>query len=182
MYRYAFPKCFIQGSTDPVPYGHLVLHGAVPQKCRDCKYLFEGSCRRAADTVEDYQSLDHGPCPKHGEANPIELRGKNPERPLFVPKKCASCEFLSNDPIRGYVCLYQKEIWGGFPRSLDWASWEPELAPIGIQQKVIATVEVLSNVKLGLSAKAVLELKRLYPGLSTEAAIKCCAIFAKRIG
>src|SRR5262249_31730502 len=149
-------------------------------KCTSCRYLFEGSCSRAVDAIEDYQVLDHGPCPVPGETSPVELRGKSPERPLYVPRKCVSCEFLAEGAI-GYVCAYQKEKWGDFPRSLDWGSWEPELLPLGIEQKVIATVEVLADVKQGHVARAVTELQRLYPGLSLGAAIKCCATFAKRI-
>lgn len=132
------------------------------------------------ERVEDYQVLDHGPCPVDGDTRPVEMSGKKPSRPLFVPYKCSSCTFLRADSIRGFVCNYHKEQWGSFPRSLDWGGWEPEHAPLGIDGKVIATVEVLAEIGQGRSARAVAELKRLYPGLSTEAAVKCVARFLSR--
>lgn len=181
MYRYAFPICPVHGGTEPKPYGHLVLHGAVPEKCSTCRFLFEGSCIRAGSSVEDYQVLDHGPCPIKGDTSPVEMLGMQPARPLFVPRKCSSCEFLTSDPIRGFVCAYQKEKWGQFPRSLDWGNWEPKITPLGIEGKVIATVEVLSEIEQGHTGKAVIELKRLYPHLSTEAAMKCASIFSRKL-
>lgn len=182
MYRLAFPACSVEGNQEPVPYGHLVLHGAVPKKCSDCKNLFEGSCRRALSSVETYQVLDHGPCPVKGDAFPVPLSSTRSDKTLFVPQKCINCQNLGSDGIRGFFCTFEQEKWGKFPRSLDWSGWAPKNNLLGIEGRVIATDEVIDDVKNGNSGSAVQKLKSLYSELSTEAAIKCVKIFAKRIG
>ncbi|MGA4634656.1 hypothetical protein ACPA5B_12345 [Pseudomonas solani] len=136
---------------------------------------------RNFNTVGMYQTLDHGACPIPGSTEPVERFDERSRQPLFVPSKCTDCEYLKNDEIRGYICLYQQELWGSFPRSLDWGDWRPEFDPIGIEGKVVTTVELRALIADGHTARAVVELKRLYPGLSTHAALSCVSIFKERI-
>ncbi|MFZ6760373.1 hypothetical protein ACO0K9_24480 [Undibacterium sp. Ji50W] len=180
MYRKSFPACTVKGSLAPVPYGHMVLHGAVPEKCTSCKHLFEGSCTRALDDVEDYQSLDYGPCTVNGPCTPVPMPDTS-NRILFVPEKCQACTNLTRDTIRGYICNENISTWRSFPRSLDWGEWHPIHLPMGIQQKIIATDEVLNEIAAKRKAQAVVLLKSLYVGLSTAAAIQCVDIFAERL-
>ncbi|MFZ6723724.1 hypothetical protein [Undibacterium sp. Ji49W] len=100
---------------------------------------------------------------------------------LFVPEKCQTCTNLTRDSIRGYICSENISTWRGFPRSLDWGDWRPTHLPMGIQQKIIATDEVLNEISANRKARAVALLKNLYINLSTAAAIQCVDIFAERL-
>lgn len=173
MYRWAFPKCKVISSFQPSPFAHLASHGAVPEKCTGCPHLFEGSCTRAFETIKDYQVLDHGPCPVQGSTAPVPIKSKGSGKLFFIPKKCSDCQCLTSDEIRGFTCSYETEIWGDLPRSLDWGEWSPPYKPIGVQGKIIATIEVIEEIMNRRIARAALHLKQLYPTMSTAAAIQC---------
>ena len=181
MYRRSFPKCTIEGSLEPASFGHMVLSGSVPKKCTDCKSLFEGSCVRALEIVEDYLQLDYGSCPVQGETSPVEKIAGEYNCIYFVPIKCNKCEFLTYDDIRGFICGYQKDIWKDFPRTLDWGAWSPKFTPMSIEGKVTSTDYVTDLVLKGNKAAAVKELQRIYPPLTLDAAMKCVGIFSEKI-
>jgi len=132
MYRTSFPPCLVEGPVDPVPYGHLGLQGAVPRKCVTCSHLFEGSCTRAVDQVQDYSNLDHGPCRVDGPTDPVAYEDAFIRSKVAVPRKCATCVFLAHHPIRGFVCRQDEDRWGDLPRSLDWGAWVPERPVVGL--------------------------------------------------
>lgn len=91
--------------------------GAVPQKCSQCHYFFEGGYLRCGPDQE--MCLDHGSCPYPGETCPEDY-----EDLFLIPKKCISCRYLELE-IRGCVCRYESEKWGDVPRNLDWGDREP---------------------------------------------------------
>lgn len=120
-----FPRCPVSGPVDPpVPYGHLVSRGAIPTKCASCSNLFEGECTRESPTA-GYMALDHGPCPVEGPTDPVFYEDRFITSKVEVPRKCATCASLKVDGIRGFICGRGPEVWGDFPRGLDWGSWAP---------------------------------------------------------
>ena len=181
MYRKSFPKCGVEGSTEPVEFSCMVSKGAIPEKCVRCEFQFEASCTRAIDLVSDYQEFDHGPCKIAGETYPVEMLGPNQKYTYSVPAKCVHCEFLEFDDIREFGCGFDNDIWGDFRRSLDWGNWSPKYTPVGIDQKVIATDLLQEYIRNNKKAEAVKEIKRLYPPLSLNAAIRCIEMFKDRI-
>ena len=133
MYNNAFPKCEVQGSFVPIEFDHGALEGAIPEKCASCKESFEGSCLRAITLMDDYLSLDHGPCEIAGDTTPTKIDSNN-NAPIYVPKKCSQCDFLKQSDIDGYYCSSEREKWGDFHRSLDWGNWEPDHPVVGIRR------------------------------------------------
>ncbi|MBK8252682.1 MAG: hypothetical protein IPK82_08445 [Polyangiaceae bacterium] len=126
MYVRYFPRCPDNGPIYPEqPFGHFGFEGAVPRKCRRCKYLFEGECTRNAANGQPYLMLDHGPCPVDGPTDPVQYENEFVVSKVQVPRKCSTCRFLRLDSIQGFVCGAEPHIWGDFPRGLDWGSWRP---------------------------------------------------------
>ncbi len=169
MYRTVLPRCTIFGSVEPVPYCHF-LSGAVPNKCQHCKYLFEGSCRRAVDQVQNYLSLDHGPCPINGKTNPILVETQYYKSKVFVPEKCCSCKHLELDRIRGFVCNFERERWGHFPRTLDWGAWTPEQPNIGLESGRSVSLEVLQAVAAKNEVHAIKAFRTSHPEVTLREA------------
>lgn len=167
MYRTVFPRCTVPGSVEPVPYSHF-MSGAVPSKCRQCPHLFEGGCRRAMEQVQGYLSLDHGPCPVKGPTEPVLVETQYYLSKVYVPSKCRACRHLLLDPIRGFVCNFERERWGSFPRTLDWGSWSPEHPNLGLQSGRSVSVEVLQAVHLRNEVEAI----KAFRGLHRDATLK----------
>jgi hypothetical protein len=190
MYRYAFPKCPVEGSVQPVPFGHFLSNGAVPAKCAACGLFLEGECLRAMQAIEGYQVLDHGACPVQGDTSPTKMIEENTGRVFFVPAKCAACGYLFSNSTRGFFCTYQQQIWGDFPRSLDWGHWRPGINPIGVRcgylgcyYTVIPTMDVLSEMQKHHWLRAATMLTKLYPELDFSTAKQCLtALSNKRAG
>jgi hypothetical protein len=44
-----------------------------------------------------------------------------------IPQKCVPCPLLAVDSIRGFTCHEDSDVWGSFPRSLDWGWWDPSM-------------------------------------------------------
>lgn len=130
MYRNSFPKCEVLGEWEPVEFGHMASHGAVPKKCSSCSNLFEGECMRRLDDVDSLLRLDYDSCGKTGSSQPIEIEVIN-ENSIFVPEKCLHCEFLGKSDIHGHFCKSENDKWGDFPRDLDWGDWKPDYSLIG---------------------------------------------------
>jgi len=63
MHKLYFPRCPVDGPIEPpVPYNHMGIGGAIPNKCGSCDFLFEGGCTRFFDELQRYTHLDYGPC------------------------------------------------------------------------------------------------------------------------
>jgi hypothetical protein len=120
MHRKAFPFCTVSGPLDPVPFGHLGLHGAIPRKCSQCAHSFEGSCLRAMDSLHRYLELDYGFCGIDGDTEPVALDYPDVDPDLEVPRKCSTCPYLRPDQVHGVVCTKDSDVWGHLSRSLDW--------------------------------------------------------------
>ena len=163
MYRRSFPKCTITGSVDPVPFNHLGLQGAVPRKCAECKLMFEAECRRAADQVKGYLALDHGPCPVKGETKPICYENQFVKSKVFIPSKCRTCRHLEFSIYRGFICKYEIEKWGKFPRTLDWGVWAPEHPNLGLSTGRSVPLELLQAVQMGNEAAGVKAFRKAFP-------------------
>ena len=119
----------------------MFSEGAVPKKCSECEYLFEGECTRPGGEVP-YLHLDHGPCGIEGPTDPVVFENEFIKGKVEVPKKCTTCAHLSVAPIYGFYCAKDSDKWGDFHRALDWGTWHPEgitarLAPPTITTKVL---------------------------------------------
>ncbi len=154
MYRTVIPRCTVPGSVEPVPYSHFMT-GAVPSKCSTCEHLFEGSCRRAMEQVRGYLALDHGPCPMRGPTSPVIVETEHYISKVSVPAKCERCRHLALDRVRGFVCNFEHEKWGAFPRSLDWAAWSPEHPNVGLKSGRSVSHEVLQAVAAQREVEAI---------------------------
>ena len=72
MHKFYFPSCKVNGDIEPpVPFNHMGIAGAVPNKCGSCPHLFEGGCTRYIDSVNQYLHLDFGPCKVNGPTDPV---------------------------------------------------------------------------------------------------------------
>jgi len=149
------PRCEVEGPLDPVPFEHLGIKGAVPRKCSTCRFLFEGECTRVMGQIAGYLSLDHGPCPIRGKTLPVLYETEYIRSKVFVPEKCASCHDLKYDPVSGFVCNYEREVWGAFPRELDWGNWSPEYPNLGLESGRSVSVPVMKAVAAGREVDAI---------------------------
>lgn len=132
MFRQAFPRCEVPGPVDPVPYSHFCSNGCIPRKCSTCKSQFEGGCGRGVEQTAGWLALDHGPCAVPGPSDPVLIENRYISSKVSVPRKCSHCRHLDYDGIRGFVCGWQQEMWGDFPRTLDWGDWTPETPNVGL--------------------------------------------------
>ena len=180
MYRTAFPRCTVLGSFEPVPYSHF-LNGAVPAKCSQCDHLFEGSCLRAKDQVRDYLSLDHGPCPVTGPTDPVLIETKYYVSKVSVPSKCRDCRYLLLDHVRGFVCNFESEKWGYFPRTLDWGLWTPEYPNLGLQSGRSVSVDVMRAVQQRNEVAAVKAFRAVHKDASFKEARDAYAELVEKV-
>ena len=172
MYRYYFPICPVKGPIEPpIPYGHMLSKGSVPNKCADCGYLFEGSCRRFPE-AQPFLHLDHGPCGIDGPTKPVYFENQFIKAKVKVPQKCVSCKFLETDRIRGFVCRKDEDKWGDFPRGLDWGDWKPDLTTDCIHLKLplpkVTTLKLSQHACNNDILEFIKEHRRINPGISTE--------------
>lgn len=171
MHSQYFPACPVDGPIEPpVPFGHMFSRGAVPQKCSQCQFLFEGECIRYANDVGHYLHLDHGFCGIAGLTDPVLYRDKFIESKVEVPRKCVSCSFLSYDQIRGFVCSKDEEKWGDFPRGLDWGNWQPDIVYLELPFPKLTTKELSKHAKNDDLIEFLKEHRRINPGLSIQEA------------
>ena len=174
MYKYYFPSCSVKGAIEPpVPFGHMLSSGAVPNKCADCEYLFEGSCVRCPE-AKHYLHLDHGPCGVDGPTHPVHYEDQFIKAHVTVPKKCASCNFLKVDRIRDFICTKDKDRWGDFPRGLDWGDWKPDLKSYCINLQLplpkVSTPALTQYARNDDIVEFIKEDRRINPGISVEEA------------
>jgi hypothetical protein len=150
MHKYYFPRCPVEGPIEPpVQFQHLGSRGAVPKKCHDCNFLFEGECTRGGAKVGHHLHLDHGPCGIEGPTDPVVYEDQWVRGHVEIPRKCARCIFLRVDPIRGFHCTKDAKIWGDLHRGLDWGYWEPDTIWIQLPHPKITTRTMISWAKAG---------------------------------
>jgi hypothetical protein len=171
VHRQAFPACPVQGPIDPpVPFAHLGGRGAVPNKCGHCGSLFEGGCARANASLERWLDLDHGPCGVPGPTDPVLYEDVFVTAKVEVPRKCTTCIYLEFDRIRGFTCRKDREIWGDFPRSLDWGSWKPERIYIQLPYPKNTSKELIEFAFLNQLKDFIQEYRRWNPSHSIQEA------------
>jgi hypothetical protein len=171
MYKNYFPRCPIDGPIEPpVPYGHLGIQGAVPKKCSECHYLFEGGCTRYIEDVGHYLELDHGYCGIAGATDPVVYEDRFIVSKVEVPRKCAPCVFLEHNPIRGFVCKKDQDKWGDFHRGLDWGTWEPDLIYLELPPPKLTTWTLVRQAHNDDLLQFIKEYRRINPGLSVQEA------------
>lgn len=141
----------------------MAITGAVPRKCGDCRFLFEGECTRATDQVQGYLALDHGPCPIPGNPTPTLVVTDPPFGTVSIPTKCRTCAHLQTDPIRGFTCGYERERWGAYPRTLDWGDWSPELPNVGLASGRPVSPAVLRAAAAGHEVQAINAFRADFP-------------------
>lgn len=118
MLRHQFPICQVEGPIEPaVPFSHMGLGGAIPNKCRNCQLMFEGSCTRGMYVGITYLQLDYGPCGIDGPTDSVVFDYMEQKRRVGIPRKCSTCHFLKVGST-GLPCRKDAEKWGG--RGLDW--------------------------------------------------------------
>ena len=128
MWHSVFPSCSVDGPIMPaMPFSHMLSRGAVPNKCSDCQFLFEGECTRAMKSLGRFMALDHGTCRVSGSTDPVRFENQFLTSVVEIPRKCSNCALLQIDSIRGFTCGQDAHIWGNFPRELDWGSWHPRV-------------------------------------------------------
>ena len=165
MHKYSFPRCQVEGPIEPpVRYQHM-MRGAVPKKCADCKFLYEGSCTRGGATSPHYLNLDHGPCGIEGPTDPVVYEDQWIRSQVEIPRKCSRCRFLRVDAIRGFHCAKDANIWGSFPRGLDWGYWEPDCVWVQLPPPKVTTRPMMQWVKRGNLVAFVKEYRAANPNL-----------------
>ena len=122
MIEQSFPKCKIKGDYKPVKFVHMGSEGSIPAKCRECEFNLEARCTRGLEKTGKYLELDYGPCGVVGASEPAESEFIIGDRLAIIPKKCTECDLASQWGSK-VVCLDKKEIYGAYPRSLDWGEY-----------------------------------------------------------
>jgi hypothetical protein len=153
----------------------------IPKKCIECDLMFEGECRRNSDITGEYARLDYGKCKIEGITEPVSIEIDSSGYETFVPEKCEQCDHLKMDKYRGYICSFEKDIWGDFPRSLDWGSWQPNFPIIGLGANLKLTKYLIILIKNKKTAEAVKEIKRLNEGIGFKKAVESVSLLKNKI-
>jgi hypothetical protein len=171
MHRQAFPPCQVEGDIQPsASFSHMGFEGAIPNKCASCQQLFEGECLRGWTLQAQYLNLDHGPCGVHGPTDPILYEDQFVDAKVEIPRKCSTCRYLEHDRIRGLVCREDRQIWGDFPRSLDWGAWQPDTVYLELPNPKRTNRALMELVQHDKFLEFVKESRRLNPGYSIQKA------------
>lgn len=115
------------------------------------------------EQIQGYLALDHGPCPIKGPTEPVLVDTPYYTSKVYVPSKCQSCRYLELDRIRGFVCNYEWERWGSFPRALDWGLWNPEHPNLGLKSGHSVPVEFIQAVQDQNEAQAIKVFRAAHP-------------------
>jgi hypothetical protein len=132
--------------------------------------------------VQDYLSLDHGPCPVKGSTAPIRIETAYYQSKVYVPTKCVKCVNLELDSVRGFVCNLDRERWGAFPRTLDWGSWSPEHPNLGLESGRSVSHEVMQAVVQGREAEAIKAFRSSHPDATFREARDAYAELRAQLG
>lgn len=167
MHKLYFPTCKVEGAIDPpVPYNHMGVVGAVPNKCGSCSHLFEGGCTRYFDQVNRYLHLDYGSCKIDGPTDPVVYEDDFFMSKVEVPRKCSKCFYLKVDRIYGFHCTQDNDKWGDYHRGLDWGAWEPHSVYLQLPLPKVTTKELSIYVKKNDIINFIKEYRKRNPGLS----------------
>ncbi len=179
MQRLYFPPCPVEGPIEPpVPFGHMGTTGAIPNKCGHCKLQFEGGCLRVSTR---FMHLDYGPCGIHGPTDPVFIENDLVHPGVEVPRKRSSCVHFFHDHIHGLICNKDQEKWGGFPRGLDWGTWEPEWIYLDIPLPRRSSKALIGHAYKNESTPFILEHRRLNPDLPLTVAREDFAMLRRQI-
>jgi hypothetical protein len=126
--------------------------------------LFEGSCLRATEQVQDYLNLDYGPCKKHGSCEPSKIENQFIESKVYVPEKCVRCQHLEYHSVFGFTCHEDEDIWGPYGKSLDWGHWSPDLPNLGLDSGRLVSMELIRAVQNQQQVEAIKIFRELNPG------------------
>lgn len=171
MHHRYFPRCPVDGPIDPpIPFGHMLSSGAVPNKCGTCQHLFEGECTRYIEELGHFLHLDHGPCGVTGPTDPVLYEDKFIKAKAEIPRKCANCRFLGFDSIRGFYCGEDADKWGDLHRGLDWGAWEPDCIYLQLPLPKLTTRELALCARQDDLVAFIKEHRRINPGLSMKEA------------
>lgn len=181
MYRKQFPSCEIKGSLEPKEFEHMFSKGMIPEKCSKCSLMFESECRRNSEITGEYAILDYGKCEIEGKTNPVCIEIDNSGYEIFVPAKCGQCNYLKKDKYREYICTFEKNIWGDFPRSLDWNDWKPDFPIVGLGTKLKLSKHLTILIENGKIAEAIKEIKRLNNEIDFKKAKESVLILKNKI-
>lgn len=171
MYINYFPSCNVEGAIEPpIPFNHMGIAGAVPNKCGSCKHLFEGGCTRNIEQVGRYLYLDYGPCTITGPTDPVIYENANLKAKVEIPRKCTTCVYLNIDSVSGFYCSQGREKWGAYHRGLDWGAWEPDSIYLQLPFPKVTTKNLSIFVKRNEIINFINEYRRVNPGLSMSEA------------
>ena len=171
MHKLYFPTCKVEGDIEPpVPFNHMGIVGAVPNKCGSCSHLFEGGCTRYMEQVNRYLHLDYGSCGIVGPTDPVIYEDQFIKSKVEVPRKCSKCVYMKVDSIHGFDCTKDKEKWGEYHRGLDWGAWEPDSIYLQLTHPKVTTKELSTYVKQNDIIKFIKEYRKRNPGLSINEA------------
>ena len=171
MYKDYFPACPVDGPIEPpVPFNHLGLSGAVPNKCGQCPNLFEGSCTRYMEEVGHFLHLDYGYCGIPGPTDPVIYEDQFIAAKVEVPRKCSTCRYLEYDRVRGFSCRKDAEKWGEFERGLDWGSWRPDIVYLELPLPKLTTKNLVRHANDGNLIEFIKEYRRINPGVPVDEA------------
>ena len=171
MHKDYFPACPVHGPIEPpVPFNHMGLSGAVPNKCGPCPKLFEGSCTRYIEEVGHYLHLDYGYCGIPGPTDPVIYEDQFIVAKVEVPRKCSTCMYVDFDRVKGFVCRKDAKKWGRFERGLDWGSWEPDAIHLELPLPKVTTKDLSVYAKQGDLIEFIKEYRKVNPGTSFDEA------------
>lgn len=148
----------------------MASRGAVPKKCSECQYLFEGECIRYFEEVGHYLHLDHRPCGIDGPTDPVVYEDQFVQSKVEIPRKCAKCVYLGVDRIYGFHCCKDADKWGDFHRGLDWGSWEPDCIYLQLPLPKVTTKELSLYARQDDVISFIKEYRRINPGFTIEEA------------
>ena len=182
MHRKYFPPCPVDGPIGPpVAFSHLASYGAVPMKCSECQYLFEGECTRFMEDVGQYLHLDHGPCGVRGPTDPVSYEDAFIKSKVEVPRKCVECPHLRVDRIHGFHCHKDADKWGDFHRGLDWGIWAPDRIDIQLSPPKVTSKELALSAERNDMISFIKEYRRINPDFPVEEAKKDFAHFIEKL-
>lgn len=124
-----------------------------------------------------YLNLDHGFCGVPGPTDPVGYENRWMVAKVEVPRKCSTCHFLSVDDFRGFICRKDRQIWGAFPRSLDWGSWQPDAVYIELPFPKVTTRKLFLAAKDRDLIEFIKEYRRVNPGASMQEAREDYQVF-----
>ena len=182
MYKKYFPSCKVESPIEPpMKYMHLGSEGAIPKKCSECKYLFEGECSRNIENGTGYLHLDYGHCKVNGPTDPVIYESAFVQSKVKIPRKCKDCGYLKFDKTRGFICTEEEYKWGNLSRGLDWGTWEPDTVYLQLPLPKWTTRKLTNYVKADNLINFIKEYREVNSNYSIEEAKKDFAYLKEQL-